>query len=76
MKPGEGMPGDIEPVYVAIGLHASAGLLGLFGSGMRIQLSRDLGDNQLILIFIVQKGGFALLDDVAHVFRHIPMAGD
>ena len=76
MKPGEGMPGDIEPVYVAIGLHASAGLLGLFGSGLRIQLSRELGDHELVLIFIVQKGGFALLDDVAHVFRHIPMAGD
>ena len=62
------MPGDIQAEDFTLVLDAGAGLLGFFGSRMRIQLSRDLGDHELILIFIVQEGGFALFDDISHVF--------
>lgn len=43
VKPGEGMPGDIQAEDFTLVLDAGAGLLGFFGSRMRIQLSRDLG---------------------------------
>lgn len=65
---------NVQTNHLAAALHAVTSSHGRIGGRGFIHLSRELRYNQLVLIFIIEKGRFSFVYDISHIIRHIPMA--